>query len=44
MVKRKIRDINDVGMVVKQYYADAEAIVKAAQKNMDPKGILPKEG
>lgn len=40
MVKKNVRNIQEVGKIMRQYYLDKELVLKAAKKNSDPKGLL----
>ncbi len=40
MVKNKIRQVNDVGKVMKEYYLDPDNVVKIASRNLNPGEIL----
>ena len=40
MVNKKVRQINDVGKIIKYYYIDPEIVLKVVTKNGDPKEIL----
>ena len=39
MVEKKIKEVNDVGTVMKEYYSNPEIIINAAEKKMDLKKI-----
>jgi len=40
MVKNKLQSVDDVGKVMKMYYADEASILKAAKKGTDPSKVL----
>lgn len=40
MVKYNLRQINDVGKILKEYYNDPEVVLKVVNKNGDPKELL----
>ncbi len=40
MVKYNLRQINDVGKILKEYYNDPEIVLKIVNKNGDPKELL----
>ncbi|MBI2670848.1 CpaF family protein [Candidatus Woesearchaeota archaeon] len=40
MVKNKVRQVNDVGKVMKDYYIEPEIVLKVINKNSDPKELL----
>lgn len=40
MVKNKLRRVDDVGLVMRAYYEDEEAVVRAANRNLKPGKVL----
>ena len=40
MVKRNLRDIREVGSIMKNYYLDKDYVIQVVNKNSDPKSLI----